>query len=108
METSYPQMLDREGLTSVNLDNTGEKSTLKLSGVSMLWEYAKKNFWKLNLVLVVVLFLEYKGPYFIPLGLLDNFLRSEWFFTSYESRIQNLLITEESRVLEPSIFRNSQ
>ena len=36
METSYPQMLDREGLTSVSLDNTGEKSTLKLSGVSML------------------------------------------------------------------------
>ena len=36
METSYPQMLDRDGLTSFNLDNTGEKSTVKLSGVAML------------------------------------------------------------------------
>ena len=48
METSYPQMLDREGLTSVNLDNTGEKSTPKLSGVSMLWEYAKKKLLKVK------------------------------------------------------------
>ena len=37
VETTYPQMLDREGLTSfISLDNTGEKSTVKLSGVSML------------------------------------------------------------------------
>ena len=36
VETTYPQMLDRDGLNSFNLDNTGEKSTLKLSGVAML------------------------------------------------------------------------
>ena len=36
VETIYPQMLDRDGLTSFNLDNTGEKSTVKLSGVAML------------------------------------------------------------------------
>ena len=36
VETTFPQMLDRDGLTSFNLDNTGEKSTVKLSGVAML------------------------------------------------------------------------
>ena len=48
METSYPQMLDRDGLTSFHLDNTREKSTVKLSGVAMLWEYAKKKLLKVK------------------------------------------------------------
>ena len=50
----------------------------ELSGVSIIWEYARKNF-KLNLVLVVVLVLESKGLYYYewpkrlgPRGLSEN------------------------------------
>ena len=37
---------------------------MKLSGVSIIWEYAKKNC-KLNLLLLVVLVLESKGRYYL-------------------------------------------
>ena len=66
METSYQIILrSGQGLTSSNKENSanfsGEKSTMKLSGVCIFGQYAKKL--KLNLVLVVAFVLESKGLY---------------------------------------------
>ena len=52
-----------DGLSSFSKDNSAnfwwKRSEMKLSGVSIFWEYAK-NF-KSNLILIVILILESKG-----------------------------------------------
>ena len=54
-----------DGLSSFSKDNSAnfwwKRSAMKLSGVSIFWEYAK-NF-KSNLILIVILVLESKGLY---------------------------------------------